>query len=228
MKKIVTHDLKNPLNGIQFAAMMLTGKSDGTDPQSDLLHESIRDSANRAFGIIANLLDTRKLDEIKSQLRQQPVDLRENTTRALKNFEQHVRSKDIRLDFRSPQEEVIVLGENRTLLCCLENLISNAIKFSPTGADVIVHVHLDGPTGQFRIEDQGPGIREDEVDFLFRKFTRLSARPTAGEASTGPGLHIVHELVSAMQGSVDYAQSSLGGACFTMRLPLAVGWRSPS
>jgi two-component system, sensor histidine kinase and response regulator len=223
LMEIVAHDLKNPLNGIQFAAMMLAEKSDGSDPQSDQLHESIRDSASRAFDIISNLLDTRKLEEVKSQLRQQPVDLRENAARALKNFEQHVRSKNIHLDFQSPQEKVIVLGENRTLLCCMENLISNAIKFSPKGANVVVRVHMDGPSGQFRIEDEGPGIHADEIDLLFQKFTRLSARPTAGEASTGLGLHIVHELVSAMQGSVNYAKSPLGGACFTMKLPLAGG-----
>ena len=79
----------------------------------------------------------------------------------------------------------------------------------------------DGQTGEFRIEDQGPGIQDNELDSMFLKFTRLSARPTAGEASTGLGLHIVHELISAMRGSVIYQKSALGGACFTVKLPLA-------
>jgi two-component system sensor histidine kinase/response regulator len=223
--EIVAHDLKNPLNGIQFAALMLAEHQDPTTPhpQRDVLLGSITDSAARAFEIISRLLETRGLEEFKSGLRQEPVCLRESTTRALKNFEQHVRSKQIRLDFRSPGEEVIVLGEDRTLLCCLENLISNAIKFSPAGASVIVHVQPDGGNGEFRIEDQGPGIKPEEVALLFQKFTRLSARPTAGEASTGIGLHIVHELIHAMQGTVIYESSSLGGACFSVKLPLARG-----
>ena len=99
--------------------------------------------------------------------------------------------------------------------CCLENLISNAIKFYPEGANVRIEVVPGGQTGKFRIEDQGPGIQDNELDSMFLKFTRLSARPTAGEASTG------HELISAMQGSVIYQKSVLGGACFTVRLPLA-------
>ncbi|RYG95378.1 MAG: ATP-binding protein, partial [Alphaproteobacteria bacterium] len=127
------------------------------------------------------------------------------------------------LDFRAPDTDVIVLGENSTLLCCLENLISNAIKFSPSGASVVIHVQPDGTDGEFRIEDQGPGIQPEEVDQLFQKFTRLSARPTAGEASTGLGLHIVHELVSAMRGTVIYQSSPSGGACFSVKLPLAGG-----
>ncbi len=163
------------------------------------------------------------LDALKTQIRNEPVCLNENAAKAVKGFEQHVRSKEIKLDFRIPEERVIVLGEDRTLLCCLENLISNAIKFSPKGAHVVIHVQPAGLTGEFRIEDQGPGIQDEELDHLFQKFTRLSARPTAGEASTGLGLHIVHELISAMQGTVFYEKSPLGGACFTVKLPLAQG-----
>lgn len=219
--EIVAHDLKNPLSGIQFAALMLSEKSDGKNPQQDILFDSIRDSANRAFEIIAHLLAIPALDEVKSSIRNVPVCLSENTTKAIRGFEQHMRSKEIQLDFRSPEERIIVLGEDRTLLCCLENLISNAIKFSPKGARVTIRVQPDDRNGEFRIEDQGPGIQEQEIDHLFQKFSRLSARPTAGEASTGLGLHIVHELISAMQGSVLYEKSSLGGACFIVKLPLA-------
>jgi two-component system, sensor histidine kinase and response regulator len=219
--EIVAHDLKNPLHGIQFAALMLSEKSDGKNPQHETLFESIRDSASRAFEIISSLLATPGLDEVKSKIRNAPVCLNENAAKALRGFEQHLRSKDIQLDFINSDERIIVLSEDRTLLCCLENLISNAIKFSPKGAKVVIRIQLCGLCGEFQIEDQGPGIQEDEIDHLFQKFTRLSARPTAGEASTGLGLHIVHELVSAMQGTVIYEKSRLGGACFTVKLPLA-------
>ncbi|MEO7098756.1 MAG: hybrid sensor histidine kinase/response regulator [Luteolibacter sp.] len=220
MIEIIAHDLKNPLTGIQLAAMMLAEKSSGTDPQQVALFESIRDSTERAFGIVSSLLATPTLDKVKASIHTEPVCLKENALKAMKNFEQHVRSKEIKLDFRCPSQSVMVLGEGGTLLCCLENLISNAIKFSPRGASVIIAVLPDGHTGEFRIEDGGPGIQEDEIDDLFQKFTRLSAKPTAGESSTGLGLHIVHELVSAMRGSVEYEKSSLGGACFIARFPL--------
>ncbi len=221
--EIVAHDLKNPLNGIQFAAMMLAERSTGENPQQDILLDSIKDSTTRAFEIVANLLATPGLDEVKSKIRKAPVCLKENAIKAIKSFEQHVRSKDIRLDFRSPQESVIVLGEDGSLRCCLENLISNAIKFSPKGSSVRIEVVPGERNGEFRIEDEGPGIQQNEIASMFLKFTRLSARPTAGEASTGLGLHIVHELISAMQGRVIYQQSALGGACFTVQLPLASG-----
>jgi two-component system sensor histidine kinase/response regulator len=219
--EIVAHDLKNPLNGIQFAAQLLTERTGEHHPQHEVLLGSIKDSTTRAFEIISGLLVTPALDELKTKVRNEPICLGESAVKALKGFEQHLRTKQITLDFRSYEENLVVLGEGRALLCCLENLISNAIKFSPVGTLVTIQVKVDGSSGEFRIEDQGPGIQEEEIDRLFQKFTRLSARPTAGEASTGLGLHIVHELVSAMQGTVVYEKSRLGGACFTVKLPLA-------
>lgn len=221
MLEIVAHELKNPLNGIQFAALFLAEKAEGLEPQQALLVESIRESATRAFDIVSDLLETRGIEEAKARLRKEPVCLKETSIRALKNLEQHLHNKGIQLDFRIPQHSVMVLGDVRTLLCCLENLISNAIKFSPRGARVVVQVTCDESCGEFRIEDEGPGIREDEVSQLFQKFTRLSAKPTDGETSTGLGLHIVYELISAMGGTICYEKSPLMGACFTARFPLA-------
>lgn len=219
--EVVAHDLKNPLNGIQFAAIMLREKSGSPDSKGDVLLDSIIDSATRAFEIISTLLEVRGLDEVKSNIKKQPVCLNEVAIKALKGFEQHVRSKKISLDFTPQSAPVMVLAETQTLLCCLENLISNAIKFSNGGKRICVQVSLDGESGMFVIADEGPGINSDEIEHLFKKFTRLSARPTNGEASTGLGLHIVHELATAMQGSVHYGKSSLGGACFTLKFPLA-------
>lgn len=219
--EVVAHDLRNPLNGIQFAAIMLQEKAPCADSQQDVLLASIIDSATRAFEIISTLLEVRGLDEVKSNIKNQPVCLHQVAIKALKGFEQHVRSKKIHLDFTPKPDRVMVLAETQTLLCCLENLISNAIKFSNEGARIQVQINLDGTSGIFAVNDEGPGIKPDEIDRLFKKFTRLSARPTAGEVSTGLGLHIVHELATAMHGSVTYQQSTLGGACFTLKFPLA-------
>ena len=116
---------------------------------------------------------------------------------------------------------MIVLGEDNSLRCCLENLISNAIKFSPKGASVRIQVAPADRHGEFRIDDQGPGFQADEIASMFQKFTRLNARPTGGEDSTGLGLYIVRELISAMHGSVSYEKSRWGGASFSLKLPLA-------
>lgn len=219
--EIVAHDLKNPLSGIQFAATMLGENHDLPAESRHELVASIYESSKRAFEILSGLLETRALQEAKTSITKKPLSLTEHAQRAIGNFEQHCRRKNIRIQMRADGHEISVMGESRLLMCCIENLVSNAIKFSPPGSTVTIHLQRDPAGGVFKIADEGPGILDDEVHQLFGKFTRLSARPTAGESSTGMGLHIVQELVTAMDGKVAYRKGDEGGAVFFIELPLA-------
>ena len=219
--EVVAHDLKNPLSGIQFAATILSENADLPEKSRVELIRSIQESADRAFEIVSGLLDTRGLEDVKTNVIPKPISLNEHAERALRNFDHHSRRKDITVNFECDTDSVLVLGEGRLLVCCLENLISNAIKFSPPGSKVSVGITRDSDMGVFRIEDEGPAILDEEVELLFLKFTRLSARPTGGETSTGLGLHIVHELVTVMGGAVTYEKRETGGARFRIELPLA-------
>jgi len=219
--EVVAHDLKNPLSGIQFAASILSENSDLPEKSRVELIRSIQESADRAFEIVSGLLDTRGLEDVKTNITRKPICLNEHAEKAVRNFDHHSKRKDITVDIESDAESVHVMGEGRLLVCCIENLVSNAIKFSPPGSKVSVGITRDSEMGVFRIEDEGPAILEEEVDLLFGKFTRLSARPTGGETSTGLGLHIVHELVTVMGGAVSYEKRETGGARFQIELPLA-------
>lgn len=218
--EVVAHDLKNPLGGVQFAAAMLAESAMELNTRQSTLVGSIKDSVSRALEIVGSLLQTRRLEETKAQMGFVPLCLREYAEQAMKTFAQHGRSKNITLELSSEHDHIPVHADRRSLLCSLENLVSNAIKFSPKGSLVQVSLLNDGGSGIFRIDDQGPGVQPGERQLLFRKFTRLSARPTGGEISTGLGLHIVHELVAAMSGTVYYEEGPRGGACFVVTLPL--------
>jgi two-component system, sensor histidine kinase and response regulator len=105
----------------------------------------------------------------------------------------------------------------------LDNLLSNAIKFSPAGKQIRLIVCPPGASYvECLVQDEGPGLSEKDKTRLFRRYGRLSARPTGGEPSTGLGLSIVKKLVLAMRGELD-CKSTLGnGATFAFRLPRAV------
>src|SRR5690606_20865488 len=90
-----------------------------------------------------------------------------------------------------------------------ENLISNAIKFSPVGKNVYVHLYYEDEKLKVEIKDEGPGISPEDMKKIFRKYQKLSARPTAGERSTGLGLSIVKKYVDLMNGKV-WCKSTLG------------------
>jgi two-component system sensor histidine kinase/response regulator len=103
----------------------------------------------------------------------------------------------------------------------VDNLLSNAVKFSPAGKSVTVATRAAGPVAEIHVRDQGPGLTPADREGLFRRYTRLSARPTGGEPSTGLGLSIVQTLTLAMNGSVACESEPGGGALFVVKLPLA-------
>ena len=101
----------------------------------------------------------------------------------------------------------------------LVNLVGNAVKFSNphTVVETVIETHEDSV--RIHVLDRGPGLTSDDLERAFRKFARLSARPTAGESSTGLGLYITHRLLERMGGQVEAGVRSGGGARFTLILP---------
>jgi signal transduction histidine kinase len=103
----------------------------------------------------------------------------------------------------------------------LDNIISNAVKYSPHRKNIFIRLKSSSEAVRIEIQDEGPGISPDDMQKLFGKFARLSARPTGGEHSTGLGLSIVKKMVEAMNGRV-WCESELGkGATFIVELPIA-------
>ena len=117
---------------------------------------------------------------------------------------------------------VLVQADAAALNQVLDNLLSNAIKFSPPGKQIRVTVCSPGARYvECQVQDEGPGFNENDKTRMFRRYGRLSARPTGGEPSTGLGLSIVKKLVLAMHGELACESTQGGGATFAFRLPRA-------
>jgi signal transduction histidine kinase len=104
----------------------------------------------------------------------------------------------------------------------LDNLISNALKFSPPDKRIFISVRPAGNRAECVVRDEGPGFTAEDKEKMFRRYGRLSARPTGGEPSTGLGLSIVRKLVQAMDGELLCESNPGQGAAFTIRLPRPV------
>jgi signal transduction histidine kinase len=127
--------------------------------------------------------------------------------------------KGMHFELELPDESAPAVIDREALDQILDNLLSNAAKFSPAGSTITLALLAVGASWQFEVRDEGPGIPEMERSALFRKFHRGTNRPTGGEASAGMGLFIVKSLVESLGGSVAYLPRSPGGAIFRVVLP---------
>jgi signal transduction histidine kinase len=104
----------------------------------------------------------------------------------------------------------------------IDNLISNAIKYSPIGGRIELSLDLQADGAHIRVKDEGPGMSENDISRLYGRFQRLSAKPTGGESSTGLGLSIVKRIIDLHGGAIDAESAGPGrGTTFTLTLPAA-------
>jgi signal transduction histidine kinase len=148
-----------------------------------------------------------------------PCDLWDTVRQTVEGYRQRARAKRIELHFEENNRPSMVAADTTQLVQIMDNLVSNAVKYSPSGKNIYVRVYQVDSRVRAEIKDEGPGISAEDQKRLFGKFARLSARPTAGEHSTGLGLAIVKRLVESMKGEV-WCESHPGdGAAFIVELP---------
>jgi len=220
---IAAHDLKNPLGAIRGFAEML--EEDATDMPTDEVVDTafkIKKSANLMFDLVSNLLDVNRIEQGKMDLTLKPCDLWEIVRQAGEGYRQRAQAKQIQLHFDERERPPLVMADSVQLVQIMDNLVSNAVKYSPSDKNIYLRVYqMDGRI-RAEVKDEGPGITPEDQKRLFGKFARLTARPTAGEHSTGLGLAIVKRLVESMEGKV-WCESEPGkGASFLVELPMAV------
>lgn len=134
-------------------------------------------------------------------------------------MKERARKKNIEIEIRNLAQDTHVLADKTYLSLVFENLISNALKFSNRESEINIVMQSNDGHVQVMVRDQGPGVLEGEEDRLFKKFAKLTAKPTAGESSTGLGLALVKRYVEMLNGQVWYERSATIGATFVVELP---------
>lgn len=218
---IAAHDLKNPLSGIKGLAELIAM---GNMEEAEIIDfaNHIKTSAEFMFGLITDLLDINSIEEGKLNLNCEVFPINALLNNAILEFKQRAEAKNIELISNIKTTYVMVNLDMPKTRQVIENIISNAIKFSPLNKQIYINSSVEKSNNFVLIEvqDQGPGISSEDMKKLFGKFARLSARPTADEHSTGLGLSIVKKLVEAMGGKI-WCESQPGkGSSFKFTFPI--------
>lgn len=217
---IASHDLKNPLTAILMHAQSLMERS-AHDPENLECGEAVLRSGKKMLDIITNLLDIQRLEAGKESYNPELVDMVELVSQSLKDHQRHAHKKNIDLQWQPANDLFFTESDWRLLQQILDNLLSNALKYSPP--DSCVRVELTASPDQehlcLAISDSGPGFTAADRQQMFKKFARLSARPTAGEDSTGLGLSIVKRLCTLLGVELTLDSAPGEGSCFRLVLP---------
>ena len=188
------------------------------DPQSVQLAGNIFRSCVELSGFVDRFLETKCEDFVLNPVR---LEVAAVATRILHRFREQAHRKNLRLLMVSNDEAAFVEADEFALGEVFDNLISNAVKFSPPGKSVRVAIRKVTGMVECEIQGLGPGFTSEDRVRMFRRYGRLSACPTGGEASSGLGLSIVRQLARAMNGDVTCRSYPGQGAIFTVRLPVA-------
>lgn len=216
--KIASHDMRAPLSNIRLAQLLLRDHVPGNADANELL-DILEATVVSMQKIIDEFLDVSAVKTTGIGVTLGEVEIAEVVGGVVAQFSRMAFDKQIALVLDDLPG--VVTADHARLEQALNNLVSNAIKYSPRGSTIRLASSVDSDRARITVADQGPGIREDERDRLFLEFSKLSTRPTGGEASTGLGLWIVKQMMNVQGGETGADFPESGGSVFWVELPTA-------
>jgi signal transduction histidine kinase len=219
-----THDVKNPLGAADgYLALLEDGVLGQVEERQRETVLKVRRSIRHALELIAQLLDIARAENAQLQIHPERTDVGEQVREVADAFEPQARAKGLDLELKVPVESPLVDTDPTRLRQVVGNLVSNAIKYTPSGGHIAVNVEKNTASSSddeqilVVVSDDGPGIPEDKLQVLFMEFTRLD--PNAAEGA-GIGLAISQKIAEALGGEITVKSKVGVGSTFALRLPL--------
>ena len=213
----IAHDLRNPLSSLKMGTAFLLNEPSLASPKHAAILQLLDRQTERLNRLVNDLLEASQIEAGQLALRPEPVDLSE-IAREMVRF--HATDSSLHpITLKCCEQPVVIQGDRQRLERVLDNLISNAIKYSPGGGPVDVVVLRDEEDAIVSVADQGVGIAADEQQLIFEPFRRVSSIKDR-VPGVGIGLSVVQRIVVAHQGRVEVESSPGHGATFRVRLPV--------
>ncbi len=200
--QVLAHDLRSPLGNIQNGSQIIEEREALSEDGKRLLGFIIQSSKNMT-ALIAKILDVNAIESGKHNLKYEAFDIGSLIKKVVEDNKSKATNKSIRLMIDEIGDQEVNADKVYTSQI-MDNLISNAIKYSNEGSEVSISTSCDKNKVKISVADKGPGLTKEDESKIFQKYQRLSARPTKGETSTGLGLSIVKAFAEKMGGSVSF------------------------
>ena len=225
--QFVTHEMRSPLTAIQGSSELM-GRYNLSEEKRHQIAEMINAESKRLARMIQTFLDVERLSAGEMDVRREPFPLDEVMAACLTRVKPLAERKQIVVEGGAIPPETVV-GDRELMEYACYNLLTNAIKYSPSGTTVTVAGRREGEQLRLSVSDQGIGMDDKELRQIFRKFYRTNKAEASGEAGTGIGLSIVEQIVTLHGGKIEVTSTPGQGSCFTIVLPVAVaaGARTP-
>ncbi|MBW4604915.1 MAG: response regulator [Calothrix sp. FI2-JRJ7] len=217
---VLSHELRSPLNPILgWSNLLRKGKLDAEKTAYGL--ETIERNAKLQVQLIEDLLDVSRILRGKLSLNVVPQNLASIITAAMETVQLAAEAKSIQVEKIFDSDVLQILGDSTRLQQIVWNLISNAVKFTPSGGNVKIQLSKVDKEAQIQVSDNGKGISSDFLPYVFEYFRQADSTTTRTFGGLGLGLAIVHHLVELHGGTVKVESPGVGqGATFTVKLPL--------
>ena len=211
---IIVHDLRNPLSALSGTLELF--QMEKQQQNNDLL-QIMEQSANRMHLLINSLLQIFERENM--QIKKTPAVISQLMQKTIEEHRSHANQKNIAISTSLPDFEVLTHPDSIENIA--SNLLSNALKYAPKNTSVELRIQRGANSWELFIRDEGPGFTQEDRKHVFKLFSRLSARPTAGEPSSGVGLYSVKMLVKRLGGEIELLEPSGSGSAFRCTFPIS-------
>jgi signal transduction histidine kinase len=216
----VSHELRTPLTSIIGYLELVLGEEDGAlAPAQQRFLQIVDRNARRLLDVVGDLLFVAQVEAGRLALDLDPLDLAQLVDDAAETARPHAAATDVELHVDA-ERRLVVLGDRIRLAQLLANLVSNAVKFTPSGGRVDVNVRVEAGRAVLEVADTGIGIPEDEQEQMFQRFFRSSSATAHAIQGTGLGLVIAKAIAEAHAGSISFTSEPGVGTTFRVELPV--------
>ncbi len=216
---LISHDLRSPFNRLHALLQLLQMNNTNLTADQKIYLEKMHIVVADALAMMRNLMDYRSLELGLLNLQHEEISVKELLTAVVKNFSGVAHKKEIRIELRNAPP-IKITADRYCLQRAIENIVSNALKFSFGGKSVTLDSGISGSEFWIIITDEGQGFKESELTEVGEKFKKFSARPTGGESSTGLGLFVAYTLLLRTGGQIKVQSKEGRGSTFRITLPI--------